>query len=259
LNVLYEHINALGSVRGGLQYIMDFTPEIRLLDYTAKTISDDQARALYFSNLGAELMIKGELEQALPYLKNALWIDPSLSLAWNNIGVVYHGLGQTELAEYSYKKGFIVNNTNATVISNLSNLYKAVGDSEKAEYYQGAVRQFQNRNPYYHYNLGNGAFTANQFQVAERHYLRAIRRNDNEPEFYLALANTYQQMGDNAQAMRMLDRAEQVDQSNPDPARTGTAADNLRLVDRNSLPALGAQPSRTISDGTIDDILNVFN
>ena len=161
------------------------------------------------------------------------------------------------MAEYSYKKGYSINSSNATVISNLANLYQAEGDSEKADYYQAAVRQFQNRNPYFHYNLGNEAFRANQFQVAERHYLRAIRRNDNEPEFYLVLANTYQQMGDTAQAMRMLDRAELVAHWNPNPARM--AVDNLRLVDRNSLPALGAQPTRTITNGTIDDILNVFN
>ncbi len=257
LNVLYEHINAIGSIRGGQQYVMDFTPEIALLDYTAREISDEQARALYFSNLGAELMINGDLEQALPYLKNALWIDPDLSLAWNNIGVIYSRLGQAELAEYSYKKGYSINRSNATVISNLANLYGAVGDFEKADYYQAAVRQFQNRNPYYHYNLGNDAFRANQFQVAERHYLRAIRRHDKEPEFFLVLANTYQQMGDNAQARRMLDRAQLLAESDPVSART--ASDNLRLVDRNSLRAVGAQPTITISDGTNNDILNVFN
>jgi Flp pilus assembly protein TadD len=257
LNVLYEHINAIGTVRGGMQYIMDFTPEIALLDYTAETISDEEARALYFSNLGAELMIEGELELALPYLQNALWIDPSLSLAWNNIGVVYHRLGQIELAEYSYKKGYLVNTDNSTVISNLSNLYKATGDTEKAQYYQTAVQQFQNRNPYYHFNLGNEAYQANQFQTAERHYLRAIRRNDNEPEFYLRLASTYQQLGENSRALRMMDRAQLLAQSDPNANRS--AADNLRLVDRNSLSTVGGQPGRTISNGTIDDILNVFN
>src|SRR5690606_37483024 len=62
LLVLSEHINALGRLGPTNQYIVDFTPGVRLQQQTAKVITDQQATALYFNNLAVEHLIEGELE-----------------------------------------------------------------------------------------------------------------------------------------------------------------------------------------------------
>ena len=48
LLILSEHINALGRISPTNQYIIDFTPEVRLQQQTAETISDTEAQALFF-------------------------------------------------------------------------------------------------------------------------------------------------------------------------------------------------------------------
>lgn len=194
--VLSQHINAFGSLGQREQYIVDFTPEIVVQQLTSATTSDTQARALYFNNLGVEELIVGNLEQAIVYLRNSLWIDKELSIAWSNLGATFNRSGDANLAEYAYKKAFSIDDSNATSISNLVKLYTEKGDFERAERYAKAIEKFNNRNPYFHFAQGQIAFAEGDFEVAKEHFKQAITRKDVEPEFYLALANTYKEIGD---------------------------------------------------------------
>jgi Flp pilus assembly protein TadD len=196
LLVVSEHINALGRLTANSQYVVDFTPEVQLQQASAKTITDQEALALYFNNLAVERLINGDTDGAREKVEFALALDPSLDIAWNNLGSILGRLGQGELAEYSYQKAFWLNRNNASAISNLARLYDGRGDVELATKYAAAVEDYKRRNPYYHYMLGNAAFEEGEFADAQRHFERAIRRNDLEPDFYLALGLTHQEMGD---------------------------------------------------------------
>lgn len=193
--VLSQHINAIGRLDQNTQYVVDFTPEITLQQLTANRVSDLQGRALFFNNLGVESLIANDLEQAVAYFRNALWIDPELSIVWNNIGSTYSRLGDKDLAEYSYRKSFSLDRSNATAINNLVKFHTARGDLETAGRYAKAIERFNNSNPYYHYNLGNVAYADGDFEMARTHYEHAIRRKESEPDFFLALSKTYEMLG----------------------------------------------------------------
>ncbi len=202
--VLSQHINAIGRLSQNAQYVVDFTPEITLQQLTANRVSDLQGRALYFNNLGVESLIANDLEMAVAYFRNALWIDPELSIVWNNIGSTYSRLGDKELAEYSYRKSFSLDRSNATAINNLVKFHTARGDLVTAERYAKAIERFNNNNPYFHYNLGNVAYGEGDFESARMHYEQAIRRKDSEPDFFLALSKTYEMLGDMEQSGQQL-------------------------------------------------------
>jgi len=202
--VLSQHINAIGRLSQNAQYVVDFTPEITLQQLTANRVSDLQGRALYFNNLGVESLIANDLEMAVAYFRNALWIDPELSIVWNNIGSTYSRLGDKELAEYSYRKSFSLDRSNATAINNLVKFHTARGDLVTAERYAKAIERFNNNNPYFHYNLGNVAYGEGDFEAARMHYEQAIRRKDSEPDFFLALSKTYEMLGDMEQSGQQL-------------------------------------------------------
>ena len=202
--VLSQHINAIGRLGQDTQYVVDFTPEITLQQLTANKVSDQQARALYFNNLGVESLIADDLEKAVTYFRNALWIDPKLSIVWNNIGSTYSRQGNKDLAEYSYRKAFSLDRSNATAINNLVKFHTARGDTETADRYAKAIERFNNSNPYFHYNLGNVAYAEGDFESARAHYERAIRRKESEPDFFLALSKTYEMLGDLEQSALQL-------------------------------------------------------
>lgn len=196
LVVVSEHINAIGRVGVSGRYVLDFTPEVRLQRQTDAVIDDAQALALYYNNLAVDYLINEHLQQALEHFRYALVIDPQLAMVWNNLGSVWTRLERDDLAEYSYLKAASLDRSSASAYNNLVRLYSQQGETEKAERYRRAVDSYNQRNPYYHYLLGNLAYEDGDYQLAAEHFERAIMRYDLEPDFYLALGMAYRKQGD---------------------------------------------------------------
>lgn len=207
LLVLSQHINALGRFNSNTVYVVDFTPEITLQQLTANIINDREARALYFNNLGAESLIAENHDQAIAYFKNAIYLDPDLSIAWNNIGTTYSRLEDHEITEYALQKAYSLDRNNATAINNLVSYYRQNGDFETAARYAKAIERFNARNPYYHFSLGNIAYADADYDAARNHFVTAIKLKEAEPEFYLALSKTYEQLGLPVEAARQYELA----------------------------------------------------
>ena len=205
--VLSQHINALGRFNSNTVYVVDFTPEITLQQLTANIVDDREARALYFNNLGAESLIAMNYEESIAYFKNALFLDPDLSIAWNNIGTAYSRLEEKDTAEYAYQKAYSLDRSNATAINNLVRFYRQKGDLETSNRYAKAIERFNNRNPYFHYNLGSIAFADADYEAARDHFAEAVKLKEAEPDFYLALSKTYEQLGQPVEAARLYQQA----------------------------------------------------
>lgn len=207
LLVLSEHINALGSLGGSSQYIVDFTPDVQLQQQTAEVITDQQALALYFNNVAVDHLVNKRIDEALDWFRFALETDPELAIAWNNMGSTWNTAGDDELAEYSYMKAAWLDKNYPTAVNNLARFYSIRGNEDEADRYRRAVQRYNNRNPYYHYVLGNIAFSDQDFEQAQKHYQRAIQRNRLEPDFYLALGLTYRELGQDEEFQEATDLA----------------------------------------------------
>ena len=229
LLILSRHINASGSLGYKRKYIVDFTPEIQLQQLTAKTVSDLHARALFFNNLGVEALVSEDLEAALEYFKNALFLKPDLAIAWNNTGAAFNRVGDSELAEYSYHMALWHENDNATAVNNLAKHYRNAGALETAEQYEQAIQRFNERNPYYHYGRGQVALESKDLALARESFLNALRLKETEPDFYRALAKVYVEMGEELRAAELRQRAEAVLLSHT--AIYQSSSDKLRLID----------------------------
>lgn len=231
--VLSQHINAIGRFSQSAIYVVDFTPEVTLQQLTASTIDDRQARALFFNNLGAESLIAADYANSIAYFKNALYLDPKLSIAWNNIATSYSRSGEKEMAEYGYRKAYSLDRSNATAINNLIRYYNSEGDYETAQRYSKAIERFNQENPYFHYAQGNIAYADGLFTEAKEHYMRAIQRKQMEPDFFLALSKTYEQLGEPEEAAKMLEIARLVVLNMGDiylPSR-----DKVRVLDEKTI------------------------
>lgn len=233
LLVLSEHINALGSLGAGNQYIVDFTPDVQLQQQSAEVISDQQALALYFNNIAVDHLINDRIDKALKWFRYALDTDPELAIAWNNMGSAWNKAGDDELAEYSYMKAAWVDKNNPTALNNLARFHAARGNDEEAARYRRAVQRYNNRNPYYHYVMGNIAFSEQDYDQAQKHYQRAIQRNRLEPDFYLALGLTYREMGQEAEYIEASELAVALRELGDPTYRAGQA--RVRRIDNRSI------------------------
>lgn len=233
LLVISQHINATGRFNVQRRYVVDFTPEISLQQLTAAIVTDRDARALYFNNLGVEALIETQTDLALVYFKNALFLDPDLSITWNNIGTTYNRLGNEEFAVYSYETAFAEDNTNAVAINNLAKFYRSNGNIGLASEYEFAIQRFNNVNPYFHFARGNVAYINNDFNTARRAFRRAVRLKETEPDFYLALAKIYLEIGDIEAAREMNESAQEILALNDEIYRPSDQ--KLRIIDSSSI------------------------
>ncbi len=233
LLVLSQHINAIGKFSQNTSYVVDFTPEITLQQLTASTIGDDKARALFFNNLGAEKLIEKDYDASIAYFKNALYLNPELSISWNNIGTAFSRSEQNDIAEYAYRKAFSLDRTNTTAVNNLVKFYTREGDFETAERYAKAIERFNVKNPYFHYNLGNIAFAEFDYEAAKEHFVSAIRLKDSEPDFYLALSKTVEELGDLEQANTLFEVARYIYQQSSEIYHP--SINKVRIIDEKSI------------------------
>ncbi len=233
LLVLNQHINATGRLTVRRRYVVDFAPEVALQQLTARVVSDREARALYFSNLGVEALVAGNQELALEYFKNALYLDSELQYAWNNIGSTYSMLGEMELAEYSFKMAFCWDNSNVTAINNLARFYQRLGQDRMAGEYVLASQRFNQRNPYYHYSMGQSAMAAGDLNGALAYFRRAARMKEVEPQFFLAMGLVYEQLGEKTRAGEMRSQAAELIAANSEIYQPSDQ--KMRIIDSSSI------------------------
>ena len=233
LLVLSQHINATGRFNVQRRYVVDFTPEIALQQLTSSIITDTQARALYFNNLGVESLIAGNNTEALVYLKNSLFLDPLESITWNNIGSTYNRMGNKRFAEYAYKTAFEFDNRNATAINNLARYYRNAGDMRMSKVYEDAIERFNKKNPYFHFALGNLAVEDKDLPKARDLYAQALKLKAEEPAFYIALARVYRDMGDLEEAYYYAESAQKLIAQNAEIYVP--SVDKVRIIDSSTI------------------------
>ena len=238
LLVLSQHINATGRFDQTNRYVADFTPEIALQQLTSKVISDTQARALYFNNLGVEALVAHNYEGAIAYFKNALFLDPENAIAWNNVGAAFNRVGDRALAQYSYRTAFELDGNSATAIANLAKFYHAQGDTRRARAYELAIERFNAMNPYYHYAQGHVAYGEGDLALARKAFERALALKEEEPDFYVALRRIYFEQGDLVAARKLSREAEELVLLNEEIYRPSNS--RLRVLERESGDAEGA-------------------
>ena len=200
LVVLSQHINATGRFGPHRSYVSDFTPEVSLQQFTSTTLTDAQARSLYFTNIGVEALIEGNSEEALDFLKNALFLDPDSSVAWNNIGAIYSDLGNSELTEFSYKMSVLKDINSMSAIGNLAKFYRKNGQLARAKQYDRAIERFNETNPYFFYSQGSAALSDDDFVLAEELFLKAVSLMRFEPTIIKSSFSISTSLGMNSRA-----------------------------------------------------------
>ncbi|MCB1692793.1 MAG: tetratricopeptide repeat protein [Pseudomonadales bacterium] len=193
--IRYEHIIAVGKLDGGTEYVMDFLPEFVVGDREAARISDTEALALYYNNLGAEAVIGGDQQVAVDNLRVALQIDPGFSDAWNNMGAAMRRSGRLELAEYAYRRALQADDDNYSALGNLAQLYQSEGRDREAKHYVERVNWYRQRNPYFHYFVARTLMEEGHYRDAVTLLERSVRLKRDEPDFYEALSRSWARLG----------------------------------------------------------------
>jgi Flp pilus assembly protein TadD len=205
--VVNTHINTRISMPFGRDYAVDFNQSTFDEKYESHVVSDAYALALFYNNLGAEALIRGDYDLSFRAFRAAIAAEPKMSDAWTNLGLLYARQQRYQHADAAYQRALVVNPRIGTVLTNLVSLHTTLGNDDLAESYRERVRRYQEKNPYYHYAFAQQAFDEKDFGHALANVKRALQLKADDAEFHRLQALTYLELGRSREARASLARA----------------------------------------------------
>lgn len=231
--VLNRHINIHVAIGFFPAQSVDFNIADFKADYDMRVVSDKRALAHFFNNLGAELMLQGDMTAAFYAIRKAITEnDRSFAPAWDSLGTLYRRQDLDFHAEAAFLRALEIDRSDLTAMSNLTALYDRRGDSKLAARYRKKVSAHRKRNPYYRFQLARVAYAVKDYGLAIEHLKYAIRRHKDEDRFCALLGMVYLQMGDEEKSRRWMARAEEYAESNSMKSLYSSKIDRLMSASR---------------------------
>ncbi len=213
--VSHGHIVAGLRVDGKLQ-TFDFLP------YKAKSyrdfnpIDDLKAAAHYFNNLGAEALLRGDLDGALELTGVAVRLAPDFDKAINNHGVVLLREGEVEKALADFQHGLDESPSSVALLTNTARAYQILGRDQDAERFLARLEKEHAANPFLYIYRAEQALAHNDPATALDYMRKAYERNSELPAVHVGLAKVYLALGDREAALHYVERALQLDATDPE-------------------------------------------
>lgn len=201
-----RHVNAAAVFRGN-EYVIDVSGRPVRPKERHRVLSDREAEAQFYNNLGADALVVNDLPLAHAWFRKAIETRRGQGYAWSNLGVVLKRNGQVEDAIAAYRTALALDSRNSVAMNNLFALYEELGDMEKAAEMQERVERNRRRNPFYLHHLAEVAFAEGDYEEAMRQARRAIRLQKQEYRFHYTLAQLRYRTGDIGGAEGSLNRA----------------------------------------------------
>jgi tetratricopeptide (TPR) repeat protein len=201
-----KHVNAVVS-EWGSRYVIDVSRRKKTTLEQTRRLSDEEALAQYYNNLGAEALIGDDLPSAYAHFRKALEVRPGLPYVWSNLGVVFRRNGQYADAILAYRAAIEQDPGHEVALNNLYTLYTEEGNLEAAAVISQRVERNRRNNPYYLHHLAEIANEERRWADAIELLNHAIRLESNEYRFHYALAQALYASGDPEVARASLERA----------------------------------------------------
>jgi Flp pilus assembly protein TadD len=207
LVVIANHVNAVISTKTDHDLVVDFNKANFREDYATQKIDDAYAASLFYTNLGAEAMLRRDYPNSFTLLREAIHARPDVASPWVNIGVLYGRQGLLEYAEAAYLRALEIAPQERSALANLAGIYEALGDAQRAEEYRERVHHYQDINPYYHYARAQKAYREERYEDTLAELRRAIRLRSDESAFYTLQGQALTALGREDEAAKSVARA----------------------------------------------------
>ena len=188
-------------------YVVDFNIADYLGNYDQSAISDAQAIALMYNNLGVGQMRQNNIEMAMAFFRKAHTLHEKLPGLWINIGVLHARLGQLDTAEAALHQALKLEKSNPAALSNLAALYEARGELENMQSVEAWMRYYRDKNPYYYFQLAQRAYGEARYSDAQALVDQATRIKRDEHQFHYLHALLQEQKGNLGGARSSLELA----------------------------------------------------
>lgn len=173
-SVLYEPLLMAGE---GINVwrnkaIVDYYPS--RYTYTDGYVTDTEVISMYYRNLAAEALGKGDNNTAYWLLKKSLEVEPDNAHAINSLAVIHRRIGEEKIAEELYKYGIKHAKNKITLLRNYLVLLKSQNRSNDIDRVEKELEGLDDQNPFRWLLSANEAYEQGDYHTAMRFYKRAI-------------------------------------------------------------------------------------
>lgn len=156
-----------------------------------RSLSDLEARAHHFNNLGAAALARDADEDAVRHFNRALLLAPRLAFGWANLGTAYIRLGQAAEAEAALREAARLDPHEVVALTALERLYVNEGARDLAAEMRRRVEQARFQNPFIHYDQGLLALQKDRPKAAVKHLEKALEGLPNLVQLRTDLGRAY--------------------------------------------------------------------
>lgn len=203
------HVNAVVQDRRTVYTVDVSRKKIQAIEQVRR-LSDSEARAQYYNNLGVDALIGQDLALAYAYFIMGLDTEPRLAFIWSNLGVVLRRNEQTADAILAYQTAAQLDPRQTVALNNLYAIYDELGELELAQELKPKIEKYRRKNPYYLHYLAEIANEEQRYSDAINLLNRALRIDSNEYRFYFTLAQSQFHSGRTEVAQASLDEARRL-------------------------------------------------
>lgn len=213
--ILRQHVNTVVRTAFHEDFVIDFNAIDVGGRYDAREIDDREVLALFYNNMGAEALISGDFATSFVYFRAAVLAAPAMPGSWTNLGALYSRSGRYAEAEAAYLHALALEPNERSALSNLASLYGAMGNRELAAQYRERVRNYQLRNPYFHFAQAQRAAAQQDYSAALDSLRVSLRLKRDEPRFYLLQGQVLLALGRSEEAAASFERGRGYAPSGP--------------------------------------------
>jgi Tfp pilus assembly protein PilF len=172
-----------------------------------RVVSEATILAMFMNNRAAESLVRGDVNQAYAYAREAVLRDPGYAGGFNTLGVIYRRHGLPEPAEHAFAHALSIDPVHSAALDNLAQLFESQQRLADAAPLRAILKRIEIEPPFAQFDLGREALRRGEYAVAKSHFERALKRDPDYHEFHHALAIALAGLGDGRGATEHLTQA----------------------------------------------------
>ena len=166
---------------------IDFLPGRELRGLRTEAVEEATIVAMFMNNRAAEALVRGRLDDAYGWVREAMHVDPAFMGAYNTLGVIYMRRGELALAERVFRRVLAQEPGNTRSWANLALVLGKLGRSAEAATADRQLARLEGEAPFYYFHRGLAAMEAGEYRAARALFAQEVSRAPDYHEFHFWL------------------------------------------------------------------------
>jgi Tfp pilus assembly protein PilF len=190
--------------RNAGETVIDFLPPRDVRKQRSHLLGEQTVIAMYLNNRAVESLVRGRLDDAYWFAREAIAQEPWFMNAYNTLGAIYERRGMSRNAEKVFEYVLAQEPRNVNVMSNLVTALYDQGRVDEANSWAEIMKRRDPNPPFSFFNRGLEAMNAGDYVRARELFAKEVDRAGYYHEFHYWLARAYVGLGDDLQARKHL-------------------------------------------------------